>query len=105
MERIQVDNWDPWRKVTDSEVYRKYNADLFGLLVSLTAGEAKGILKSMLDSGKSDGFLAVVTLHKRYDAVTTGNLLQSYLEVVAPPAIKNAGEVVAGIHKWELKVA
>ena len=75
-------------------------------MVSLTAGEAKGILKEMLDSGReSDGFVAVVVLQTRYDAVTTGSLLQSYLEVVVPPAIKNAGEIVSTIHKWGAEVA
>ena len=74
--------------------------------VSLKSGEAKGILKGMLDSGMaSDGFKALVILRRRFDAITTGILLQAYLEVVAPSGIKNSGEVISGIHKWEAKEA
>ena len=90
----------------DREMHRKYSSELYGLLVSLTSGEAKGILKGMLDSRMpSDGFKALVILRRRFDAITTGSLLQAYLEVVAPSGMKNSGEVISGIHKWETKEA
>ena len=86
------------------EVYEKYKSELYGLLVSLTSGEAKGLLKNMVDmGGEQDGFRGLRVLQKRFDSVTTASLLQAYLEVVSPPQIKGAGDLVSGIHKWETK--
>ena len=42
------------------DVNQRCSSELYGLLVSLTTGEAKGILKRMLDSRMtSDGFKAL----------------------------------------------
>ena len=78
---------------------------MFGVLCSLTTGEAKGVVKGIVDRGYGqDGFKALVELGRRYDTTTATSLLHSYLEVVNPPPIKTEGEVVVGVHKWESKV-
>ena len=104
---VSPEDWKPeMDSKLDLRIYSKFKEELFGLLVSLTSGEAKGILKGMSDARKDqDGFRALRILQRRYDSVTTASLLQAYLEVVAPPGIKGMGDIVAGIHKWETKVA
>eukprot|EP00973_Karenia_brevis_P054265 7539389-Karenia_brevis.AAC.1 len=40
------DSWDPSRDVgIDSEIYRKFKTELYGVLVSLTSGEPLGIMR------------------------------------------------------------
>ena len=93
--RVPIEQWKA-ENVVDVNIHKKYCGELYGVLVSLTSGEAKGILKGMLDSGESDGFKALAILHKRFDAITTGSLLQAYLEVVAPAGIRNSQDVMSG---------
>ena len=50
-----------------------------------------------------DGFKGMMFLEKRFDARTSASLLQAYLGVVTPWALKST-DLVTGIHKWELKV-
>ena len=101
------ESWDPERDVGLSMlIYEKYASELYGLLCSLTTGEAKNVLKGIVDSGfQHDGFKALVILNKRFDSKTAASLLQSFLDVVSPTAIKGISEIVSGIHKWESKVA
>ena len=74
------------------------------MLVSLTDGDAKGILKGMLEGvGEADGFRAMLMFLRRFNVKTMATLMQAYLEVVNPPAIKGIGDVVGGIHRWEMK--
>ena len=106
-EKVKVEDWkaelDP---ELDLKIYEKYSGELYGVLVGLTAGEAKSIVKGISDSGRGqDGFAAYLALHRRYDVRTQASLLQAYLEVVNPGGIKGIGDMVAAIHKWESKVA
>ena len=65
--KVSVERWDAENTV-GKDIHRKYSSELYGLLVSLTSGEAKGILKGMLDSKMpSDGFKALVVLRRRFD--------------------------------------
>ena len=41
---------------------------------------------------------------KRFDLLTAASLLQAFLEVVNPPALRGLSDVVKGIHTWEAKV-
>ena len=90
--RRAMDTWNP-EEIVKRNIHSKYKSELYGLLVSLTSGEAKGILQGMLDSRMpADGFKAFAILKRRFGALTSGSLLQAYLEVVNPTGIKNAGE-------------
>ena len=90
----------------DLEVYNKYTGELFGVLVVLTEGEPKSILRGITESGFSaDGFRGLYALGRRYDRRTQASLLQAYLEVVNPPAIKGMGDLQGGLLRWENKCA
>ena len=79
--------------------------DLFGVLVQLTEGEAKTIVKGVIDKGfNNDGFKALIDLSHRCDARSEASVLRTFLEPVNPPALKMP-DVVNGIRKWEGKVA
>ena len=59
-------------------------------------------MRSISEKGwESDGFLA---LAMRYDANTAASLLQSVMEVVSPPTIKNQQGIAKGIIEWEVRV-
>ena len=69
---------------------KKYKGALYALIVGLTTGEAKCVVRSISEKAwESDGFLALATLQARYDANTAASLLQCVMEVVSPPTIKN----------------
>ena len=58
-----------------------------------------------MDEGSGmDGFKALLVLNRRFDVKTSASLLQSYLEVVSPPTIKNVMDVANSVHGWETKV-
>ena len=93
--------WDPSTDLgLNRTLYDKYCGELFGVLVTLTEGEPKSILRGIVESGhQSDGFRGLLYLAARYDRRTQASLLQSYLDVVNPPGIKGAGEVVTGVQR------
>ena len=46
-------------------------------------------MRGIVDSGvKQCGFIALVTLNRRFDIKNAATLLQAVLEVVVPPALK-----------------
>ena len=86
----EVAKWDPvlHGEIKD-DLYRKYSGELFGVLISLTDGEPKSMLRGLSESGTgSDGFKGLIHLVGRYDRRTQASLLQAYMEVVNPPGIK-----------------
>ena len=53
-----------------------YKGELYSLIVSLTSGEAKCVVRGILEKGwGSDGFLALAALQARFDANTASSLL------------------------------
>ena len=71
----------------------------------VTGGEAKGIVRGIMDLGSGqDGFKALVGLNTRYDATNGASMLHAFLEVVSPTPLRNLGEIIPGINKWESKV-
>ena len=102
---VLPEKWDPVEDgMIPLNMYEKYAGELYGILVSITNGEAKNVLKGMFDSGGTgDGFKGMMLLEKRFDATTSASLLQAYLEVITPKPLK-ASEIVVGIGKWENKV-
>ena len=80
--------------------------ELYATLCSLTQGEAKSVVKAIVDKEfGQDGFKAFAELNYRHDRQSTASLLSSYLEVVAPPPVRSLSEVIGSIHRWESKVA
>ena len=90
--------------IIDTETYAKYKGELFGVVVSLTEGEPKSILRGISEAGfPADGLRGILALGRRYDRRTQASLLQAYLEVVNPPLIKGIGDLIGGILRWENK--
>jgi hypothetical protein len=100
---------EKWNPETDADIqvwtYEKYTAELYGIICSLTTGEAKNVVRGIMDTSLAqDGYKALVILNKRFDAKTSASLLQSFLDVVKPQAMKGTQDIVSGIHKWETRV-
>ena len=50
------------------------------MLCSITGGEAKSIVRGIMDSGfRQDGFKALVTFNRRFDSKSAATLLQAFL--------------------------
>ena len=91
----------------DEGLWQRYRFDLFGLLSSLTSGEAKGILTSMLEDGSEEnvcGFKALWLFRKRWNVQTFSTKLFAFLKVVNPPKIKGELEIVGALGRWEAEV-
>ena len=90
----------------DYEVdHNKYKGELYALIVALTTGEAKCVVRGISEKGwDADGYLALCMLQSRYDANTAASLLQCVREVVNPPALKNHQGIVKGVTEWEVRV-
>ena len=74
--------------------------------MQLTAGEAKTIVKGVLDKGfNQDGFKAFIELNHLCDSRSEASVLRTFLEVISPPPFKGISDIVGGIHKWEGKMA
>ena len=90
----------------DQEIYEKYQSDLYGTLVSLTSGESKSILRSLVEGGgRQDGFKALYIFGRRFETRTAASLLFSYREVIRPKIVKDVTQVPAAIYAWEAKVS
>ena len=99
-----------WESLNDLDlnqgIYDKYTSELFGVICSWTSGEAKNLVKGIVDAGYGhDGFKGLLILNRRFDVKTSASLLQSYLEVVSPRPIRNVLDVANCIHHWEAKCA
>ena len=83
----------------------KYEGAVYALILGLTTGEAKCVVRSISEKGwESDGFPALAMLQARYDANTAASLLQCVMEVVSLPTIKNHQGIAKGITEWEVRV-
>ena len=89
----------------EDENHNKYKGELYALIVALTAGEAKCVVRGISEKNwEADGYLAIGMLQARYDANTAASLLQCVMEVVNPPALKNHQGIVKGVTEWEVRV-
>ena len=56
------DKWNPSEEgehQVKTEIYKKYKGELYGILCMVTGGEAKGIVRGIIDLGSGqDGFKA-----------------------------------------------
>ena len=104
--RKHDESWNPRSDNTiDQAIYQKYASELYGVIVSLTAGEAKHVVRSIIDvGGYPDGFKALVLLNNRYESKTMASLLHAFMDAVRPNPLKTS-EISKGIHAWETKVS
>ena len=83
----------------------KYKGELYALIVGLTSGEAKCVVRGSTEKGReSNGFLALAALQTRFDANTAASLLRCVMEAVNPPTLKNHQGIFKGITEWEVRV-
>ena len=67
----------------------KYKGELYALIVGLTTGDAKCVVRGISEKGwEADGFLALMMLQARYDANTAASLMQCVMEVANPAGQK-----------------
>ena len=86
-------------------IHSKYNGELYSLIVSLTSGEAKCVVRGILEKGgESDGFCALASVQNRFGANTAASLLQCVMEAVNLPQVKNHQGILKGITEWEVRV-
>ena len=84
----------PFTKVSD-EMIKSYSAALYGVMCSLTGGEANAIVRSVsqkLDAKKC-GFTAFYALNVRFNPKTPARKLQFFAQVVNPAQVKNVKDV------------
>ena len=76
-ERGEVERWVIEDEVDiDEDRFHQYSGELYGVLVSLTSGEARNILRGMADKGEAyNGYKGLLLLNKRFDSKTTASLL------------------------------
>ena len=76
------------------EVWDEWRGELYGLLLALTDGDAKEILRNMMEAGGPeavDGFKALLVVKKRFDVQTGSILLQAYSEDSFAPDSSDQG--------------
>jgi len=105
LQQAKDEEFDP-ASCEELSLYQKYKSELYGVVVSLTFGEAKSVVRGISESGNNnDGFKALVVLQCRYDKKTKANLLRTFLDVTNPPGIKVVNTIIMSIHAWESKVS
>ena len=94
--RVKEEKWDPvLDSEVDQELYEKYTGEIYGVLCSLTGGEAKTLVRGIMDTGfGQDGYRALAALNRRFDSKNAATLLTAFMEVVAPPKIHKVSDVV-----------
>ena len=105
--REKEDKWDPvLDPEVDRELYEKYTGEVYGVLCSLTSGEAKALVRGIMDGGfGQDGYRALAALNRRFDSKNAATLLTSFMEVVVPPKIHKVSDVVSMVNRWEGRMA
>ncbi len=85
--------------------HAKYKGELDSLIVPLTSGGAKCVVRGMLEKGwESDGFCALASFQNRFNANTAASLLQCVMEAVNPLKVKNNQGILKGITEWAVRV-
>ena len=95
---------DNLRKVVSDEICQKHGAELFGVLCSLTGGDANGVVRGILAKHNMRcGFAAYFMLNVRFNPKTPARALQFLHTVVNPNPIKDVRFIPKGIEDWEAR--
>ena len=74
----------------DVEIEGKYGSELFGILCSLTSGEANVVVRSVLSKGVGYcGFAALHALNSRFNPKTPARVLHYLGQVISPMPVKD----------------
>ena len=86
------------------DVKDKFGSELYGVLCSLTAGEANVVVRSVLQKGAGYcGFAALCLLSQRFNPKTPARILQFLTTVLNPPLVKDVRLLERAVEEWELK--
>ena len=97
MSQVRDDVWEPIDEMIPGDpkkselLYDKNAGELYGVLCSITGGEAKSLVRGIRDDQgqtKQDGFRALLELGKRFDSQNSATRLQAFLEV-CPRKLQN----------------
>ena len=92
-------------QIVGEDFVHKYGTELFGVLCSLTAGEANVVVRSVVAKGAGYcGFAALCVLSQRFNPKTPARLLQFLSTVLSPHAVKDVRQLERAVEEWELKV-
>lgn len=96
------------KDVTTIEVNRvirdKFGSELFGVLCSLTAGEANVVVRSVVQKGAGYcGFAALCLLSQRFNPKTPARILQFLSVILSPTPVKDVRLLERAVEEWELK--
>ena len=91
-------------ELVNLEVKHKFGSELFGVLCSLTAGEANVVVRSVLQKGAGYcGFAALCMLSQRFNPKTPARILQFLTTVLNPAPVKDVRLLERAVEEWELK--
>ena len=83
----------------------KFGAELFGVLCSLTSGEANVVVRSVVQKGAGYcGFAALCVLSQRFNPKTPARILQFLTTILNPTPIKDVRLLERAVEEWEIKV-
>ena len=88
----------------DATIKDKFGSELFGVLCSLTAGEANVVVRSVVQKGVGYcGFAALCLLSQRFNPKTPARILQYLTTVLNPTPVKDVRLLERAVEEWELK--
>ena len=92
-------------ETVDPTVQAKFGAELFGVLCSLTGGEANVVVRSVIQRGAGYcGFAALCLLSQRFNPKTPARVLQFLTAILNPPPVKDVRLLERAVEEWEIKV-
>ena len=93
------------KEIVGEDFVKKYAAELFSVLCSLTAGEANIVVRSVVQKGAGFcGFSAICLLSQRFNPKTPARMLQFLSLVLSPQPVKDVRLLERAVEEWELKV-
>ena len=91
-------------EVVNAEVKAKFGAELFGVLCSLTGGEANVVVRSVVQKGAGYcGFSALCLLSQRFNPKTPARVLQFLTAILNPTPVKDVRLLERAVEEWEFR--
>lgn len=91
-------------EVVTQTVRGRYGSELFGVLCSLTGGEANVVVRSVIQKGAGYcGFAALCVLSQRFNPKTPARILQYLTTVLNPTPVKDIRLLERAIEEWEIR--
>ena len=90
--------------VLPTDMKKRYGSELFGVLCSLTGGEANVVVRSVIQKGAGYcGFAALCVLSQRFNPKTPARILQYLTTELNPTPVKDIRLLERAVEEWEIK--